>query len=444
MAEQVAVVAEMKWTVEFPRVVSTFFIALLVSLAWADALADQDRSEKPEDWIHKLEMLRALPYVGSSSTSPADSQAGVVFHRPEKAHAGYNFYSSPDAGEAILMDMGGDVVHRWTFSPLEGGICDHVVLLGDGDIILINGGRLLRLNWDGQLIWEKALRAHHDIAVLPDGSLYTIGRHSIFHRNARVWFDALVHLAADGEVVERWSTYDHLAELRGVLDTRSFLDTLLDSIDASAASGEHQPSGRENDGEGRPWRPSAKKFPPKYDYFHANTVSLFPATPLGEDDSRFRPGNLLLCFRNVNQIAVLDKDIYQVLWAWGEGDLQRPHHPTVLENGHILIFDNGIERQYSRVLELDPLSQEILWEYAADPPEEFYSPSRGSAQRLSNGNTLICESDRGRAFEVTEQGEMVWVWLNPAVKDGKRMYVYRMLRIPGEQVLPSLSGRSGE
>jgi hypothetical protein len=106
----------------------------------------------------------------------------------------------------------------------------------------------------------------------------------------------------------------------------------------------------------------------------------------------------------------------------------------MLPDGHILLFDNGVERKYSRILEIDPYAGSIVWEYHADPPEDFYSFTRGSAQRLPNGNTLICESDNGRAFEVTRTGEMVWEWFNPSLRRGHREVVYRMLQYPREMV----------
>ena len=178
----------------------------------------------------------------------------------------------------------------------------------------------------------------------------------------------------------------------------------------------------------------------KSDYFHANTVTVLPATPLGEKDSRFREGNLLVCFRNVNQIAVIEKDTYRVLWSWGEGELDWPHHPTMLENGHILIFNNGVQRKYSRVVELDPADETIVWEFMEDPPENFYSWVAGSSQRLPNGNTLICESDKGRTFEVTTEGQVVWTWLHPVTSERGRAVLYRMLRLPATQVARLLRG----
>jgi hypothetical protein len=113
----------------------------------------------------------------------------------------------------------------------------------------------------------------------------------------------------------------------------------------------------------------------------------------------------------------------------------------MLPDGHILVFDNGVRRKYSRVLEVDPASGEIVWEYRGEVPELFYSEARGSAQRLPNGNTLICESDRGRAFEVTPGGEIVWLWKNPDIQGGRRSTVYRMTRLPRDVVDPLLSRR---
>ena len=111
--------------------------------------------------------------------------------------------------------------------------------------------------------------------------------------------------------------------------------------------------------------------------------------------------------------------------------LEHQHHPSVLPNGNILIFDNGHRRKFSRILELDPRSEEIVWQYQADPPEGFYSESRGAAQALPNGNVLITDSDHGRAFEITRSGEVVWEFWNPDLSsDGqRRATIYRFGRL---------------
>jgi hypothetical protein len=81
------------------------------------------------------------------------------------------------------------------------------------------------------------------------------------------------------------------------------------------------------------------------------------------------------------------------------------------------------------VLELEPISRRIVWEYRAPEPKTFYTQTRGANQRLANGNTLIAQSDSGRAFEVTPGGEVVWEFLNPNTSEGKRGALVRMRRI---------------
>ena len=89
-----------------------------------------------------------------------------------------------------------------------------------------------------------------------------------------------------------------------------------------------------------------------------------------------------------------------------------------LDNGNILVFDNGNHRNgyqptYSRVVEIDPDTDEIVWEYKANIPSDLYSAVCAGSERLPNGNTLICESELGRIFEVTYEGELVWEYASP-------------------------------
>ena len=89
-----------------------------------------------------------------------------------------------------------------------------------------------------------------------------------------------------------------------------------------------------------------------------------------------------------------------------------------LDNGNILIFDNGERRQndvrvFSRVIEINPANNEIVWEYSDHPYYNFYSPRISGARRLPNGNTLITEGMFGRMFQVTPSKEVVWEYINP-------------------------------
>jgi hypothetical protein len=404
---------------------SILFLSILFVAATACAGADEESSQRqrPEDWAERLEQLRAIPYLGYSERAAEGSTAGVVLYDAQKAFDGYNFYCARARGRASLFDMDGREVHAWRYSPT---VDDYAILLENGDLlVVVRHAFLLRLNWDSEVIWKHRMAAHHDIVQAPDGGFYTILRESKQHREMRVWFDVVAHLTEDGAVMETWSTYDHLDEIKGALDTRSFWDTLLDSALAEYSAHE--------DGENKV-REKMAQHHELHDYFHVNTVSLIPPNELEQKDSRFQHGNILICFRNVNQIAVLEKDTYRIVWSWGEGALEWPHHPTMLENGHILVFDNGTRRRYSRAVELNPLTEEVVWEYAAEPEEEFFSFFRGSVQRLPNGNTLICESDNGRVFEVTQEGGIVWTWLNPGIRGGHRESLYRVMRLPRAKV----------
>jgi hypothetical protein len=89
----------------------------------------------------------------------------------------------------------------------------------------------------------------------------------------------------------------------------------------------------------------------------------------------------------------------------------------------------------SKVIEFDPFTQEIVWGYYGDQVNGFYSYSAGSCQRLANGNTLITESNAGRAFEVTPENEIVWEYYNPdrvGKDEGVIGTLFEMLRLdPG-------------
>jgi hypothetical protein len=166
------------------------------------------------------------------------------------------------------------------------------------------------------------------------------------------------------------------------------------------------------------------------DFMHMNSIE-YVDRDLGGLATR---GTFLICSRDLGLIAFVDLTGQRVVWSWGEGVLDGPHHPSVLPNGHLMIFDNGAERGWSRIVELDPATSTIVWEYRGSPPEAFFSKSRGGARALPNGNVLITESNRGRVFEVTRAGEIVWEYYNPDLIESssgetERGAIYRMTRI---------------
>ena len=77
--------------------------------------------------------------------------------------------------------------------------------------------------------------------------------------------------------------------------------------------------------------------------------------------------------------------------------------------GNLMMYDNGLlQRDFSRIIELNPHTREIIWTYNQTGDQEFYSSVMGSAQPLPNGNILITESVENNAFEITRDGSRVW------------------------------------
>jgi outer membrane protein assembly factor BamB len=121
------------------------------------------------------------------------------------------------------------------------------------------------------------------------------------------------------------------------------------------------------------------------------------------------------------------------VWA-RTGIWRKQHQPTFLDDGRLLLFDNlGAGRDRSRVLELDPLTGETVWQFGGTRDADFFSKTLGSCQRLPNGNTLITESENGRALEVTPEGKVVWEFYNPHRAGDHRELVavlFEMVRLP--------------
>jgi hypothetical protein len=130
-----------------------------------------------------------------------------------------------------------------------------------------------------------------------------------------------------------------------------------------------------------------------------------------------RDGNILVCFRKNDSIVIFKRETGEILWRWGKGELSHPQQASVLDNGNILIFDSGyhhagINMANSRIVEVVPYTGQIVWSYAEGASQLFYSSGLSNAQRLPNGNTLVCEGVCGRLFEVTPEGFPVWEYIN--------------------------------
>lgn len=141
----------------------------------------------------------------------------------------------------------------------------------------------------------------------------------------------------------------------------------------------------------------------RVEWAHPNSIMMTPE------------GDVMVSWRHANLIAVIDKKTNQFKFEWSGLELGFQHDFQVLENGNYMVFINQDlgPGSGSRVLEFDPKTKETVWEYRGNPRYTFSSPFISGAQRLSCGNTLICEGMWGRIFEVTQEKELVWEYVSP-------------------------------
>ena len=396
------------------------WLPLLVLLLGAGCAEEATKTDEAE----RKQRLRSLPYV-SYSDQPARSAGGVVKHDANRSYPGYNLYVVRGLCRAELLDSAGTVLGSWhddtfdfwqDFELLPGG---SFLVLGrkktpdDGRPADPFGNRaLLKLSARGEKLLEVPIDAHHEIHFTPGRPLVTLlfdwRQIREVHDEAPVLDNRLATISDLGEVVDSVSLYDLL---------RDAADFRLQDV-------------KEVDGPGGAY----------VDLLHTNTVEWIEHSGT---DPIYAPGNLIVTIRHQDAVVIVDWEVKEVIWSWGQGELSGPHDATVLDNGNILIFDNGLGRDWSRVVELEPLTGRIVWEYRAPDPEDFYTATRGTSQRLANGNTLITESNRGRVIEVTPSGEIVWEFHTPH-RDarGHPANIIRMRRYEQADVAEILVSRS--
>jgi len=203
--------------------------------------------------------------------------------------------------------------------------------------------------------------------------------------------DYLVEMTTDGQVVWEWRTWEHL-------------DPVTDAITAVQDLREA--------------------------WTHANGLAELP------------DGNIVVSFRNISTVIIIDRRTDKIIWKLGAPPLSGQHAPTPLANGNLLLFDNGPHRldhsmPFSRIIEIELATKKIVWKYQEKRECEFFSPRISNAQRLPNGNTLVCEGDFGRFFEVTADGELVWEFVNPYFGEGPtglNNRVFRAYRYSKEEI----------
>jgi hypothetical protein len=373
-----------------------------------------------EEQREEFHRLLSIGYVSGSDPVPANT--GVVIYDGSKTWDGVNFFTSGHFPGAVLMDMTGEVLHRWEYGFLDawnkfpgserpetiktGGFWRHAHLFPNGDVIAIfDWLGIIKIDRHSNLIWAQFGGFHHDLDLLPNGDVVTLLRKARIveriHPELPILEDFIVILDPNGNEVRRFSVLEAFE--------KSEYASLLANM---AESG---------------------------DILHTNTVEVLDGR-LARRIPAFRAGNVLITVRQLGLIAVVDLDREVVVWGF-DGHWRMPHQATALDNGHILIFDNRGNAGYSQLVQFDPTTFVGTWIYRGPEPQDFYSKECGSNQRLPNGNTLVSETDRGKAFEVTPEGEIVWKYINP-MRAGENLEfvasVFDMIRVPRDFPLEAL------
>jgi hypothetical protein len=342
----------------------------------------------------------------------------VTVDDPDKTFDGFTLTTTTAGCWATLVDMRGNVVHRWQmpfsrafprapqapFPPPDEQLhWFRTYLYPNGDLLAVymadnkadSAYGLAKLDKDSNLVWAFPACVHHDVDVGEDGRIYTLTQKTARRPPAGLSAlptpyiaESLLILAPDGRQL------DKIPLLEAVRDSPYAQALLPDS--APSASGFRRTRTVNQPGE----NPG--------DVLHANAVRVLraaraPRFPL------FKAGQVVVSLRSLDCLIVVDPATRSVTWA-ATGVWRKQHDPEFLDNGDLLLFDNaGAGDKGSRVLEYDPVTQSYPWSYGGGHSPAFTAEVRGVKQRLPNGNTLIADPDGARVLEVTADKELVWM-----------------------------------
>ncbi|HEX6998051.1 MAG TPA: aryl-sulfate sulfotransferase [Gammaproteobacteria bacterium] len=444
--------------------------------------------------MHALKRRLLWPVIGlaaiaaAAHAAPSVYPTGVTIYDPAQAWNGYTVLSLLGTRAVVVIDMNGREVKRWEdYNDSAGGPAR---ILPGGNVIAAAGARpphqeateLVQRDFAGNVVWRFdrnqrietddgqtiwSARQHHDwqrgdfpagyyspaFTPAATGAATLLLTHTS-HKVPRVTDvpledDRLIEVSPDGEILWEWTAGEHIDELGFADDAREVI---------RAARGMSPRLGA-------------------FDWLHINSATYVgPNRWFDAGDARFAPENVVVSSRQASIIAIIERS-GKVAWRIGPdfrasealraiGQIIGPHHPHIIPKGlpgagNLLVFDNGgssgygfagpmapdgvgaFARAYSRVLEIDPVSLELVWSYVAR--NQFFSTNISGAQRLPNGNTLITEGAPGRVFEVTSDGRIVWEYLVPYFSQGERPSnaVYRAYRVPYEWI-PQLAPQPEE
>lgn len=276
-----------------------------------------------------------------------------------------------------LFDAAGETLHEWPIDYADADpdgvkplntMLHGMEVLPDGSLLATfdGGNAVARFDTCGAPIWATNGEFHHALSPDNDGGFLGWRANTVVHIDAET-----------GEPTDILSIEDDMMPgQEGILGIRTFI----------------------TDGE----NPLAWESDP----FHANDVeTLTPA--MADAFPQFEVGDLLISLRELNLVAVADRETGAFKW-YSHGPWLKQHDPDFQPDGTITVYDNNTGSGMSRILRIDPKTNATEVAFAGSDAVPFYSWQRGKHQVLPSGNILITEAQHGRVFEVTPQGTLVW------------------------------------
>ena len=401
----------------FSSTEKTWFILSLTVLAFGYGFVSYSQGLFPKSYmVQGWEQARDLYGVPKLKTQVYD-RSGAFVKQPEKMQPGLTLITSWwnwDGTDGVipgakLIDRDGNTVHAWrpdrsTLFPNADVKGDPLRADYDGSHLFPNGDVLLifeyigavRVDACGTVQWRLAEGAHHYISRAEDGSFWIPGtsaeRGTTTPRYPNgvpgvkdpVWFDQLLHVSADGDLLQKINVLD-------VLYANDLERYILK-------------------GHG-PYPGTLMKDP-----VHLNDVEPLSAT-MADEYPLFEAGDLLVSLRHANLVLVVDPTSKNVKWHASRPFLHQ-HDPDFTGDGWIGVFDNrddvtkrGAMLGGSRIVSLQPHTDSMRVRFPTPQSDPFYTGTQGQWEELANGNLLLTESNAGRVVEVDSAGRTVWEWI---------------------------------
>lgn len=398
----------------------------------------------------------------------AQNTVGLLQYDGTKAYDGYNLFYPHFQNNTYLLDNCGRVVNTWGDTIYNPG--NSVVLLENGNIVRAcgrgpasnqwmhagGGGELLEIrDWDNNLLWQWVLsdslrRLHHDFAVKPNGNILAIvweyksvaeavaaGRDTNYVGGQDVWPDMIIEVEPvgtdSGNIVWEWHSWDHLVQdfdstkpNYGVVSQHPELININYDDFVGVPEDWHHANAIDYNASLAQVIISIPAFDEVWIIDQSTTTSQAAGHTGGIGG---RGGDLLYRWGNPMAYDMGDSTDQQLFYQhdihWIDQQLSPGDDPDF---GKLMIYNNQVGGNYSSVVIIDPaydmysniypynmgyMPASPEWEYTAPTPTDMFSSGLSGAQRLKNGNTLICVGRFGRSFEITPAEEVVWEYVTP-------------------------------